>query len=184
MAVSSTTVRIVVMEGDGIGPEITAATLHVLAAADRAFGLALSFTPVAIGLAALRAEGKTLSERAVEAATSADGVILGPVSHNEYPPVAQGGSIRRANCASGSTCSPTSVRRAAAAVFRRAAGLLSILSSCARTPKDFTPTARCSSVRRVHADARPRALGAQGHPHGLDPHRGGGFCLALRRRKR
>jgi 3-isopropylmalate dehydrogenase len=79
------------MEGDGIGPEITAATMNVLAAADRAFGLALSFTPISIGLAALRAEGKTLSERALEAAKSADGVILGPVSHNEYPPVSQGG---------------------------------------------------------------------------------------------
>jgi isocitrate/isopropylmalate dehydrogenase len=88
---SSTPIRIVVMEGDGIGPEITAATMHVLAAADRAFGLALSFTPIAIGLAALRSEGKTLSERTVEAARSADGVILGPVSHNEYPPVSQGG---------------------------------------------------------------------------------------------
>jgi isocitrate dehydrogenase (NAD+) len=88
---SSTPVRIVVMEGDGIGPEITAATMNVLAAADRAFGLALSFTPISIGLAALRSEGKTLSERAVDAAMSADGVILGPVSHNEYPPVSQGG---------------------------------------------------------------------------------------------
>src|SRR5260370_30336925 len=90
-APSSAPVRIVVMEGDGIGPEIPAATMNVLAAADRAFGLALSFTPIAIGLAALRSEGKTLSERAVEAARNADGVILGPVSHNEYPPVSQGG---------------------------------------------------------------------------------------------
>src|SRR5271166_3235508 len=88
---ASTPVRIVVMEGDGIGPEITAATMHVLAAADRLFGLALLFTPISIGLAALRSEGRTLSEQAVEAAKSADGVILGPVSHNEYPPVSQGG---------------------------------------------------------------------------------------------
>ena len=48
----STPVRIVVMEGDGIGPEITAATMAVLGAADRVFKLGLSFTPVAIGLAA------------------------------------------------------------------------------------------------------------------------------------
>jgi isocitrate/isopropylmalate dehydrogenase len=38
-------VSIVVMEGDGIGPEITAATLEVLRAAERIFGLGLSFTP-------------------------------------------------------------------------------------------------------------------------------------------
>ena len=49
---SSSTVQIVVMEGDGIGPEITAATMAVLRAADRVFKLGLAFTPVAIGLAA------------------------------------------------------------------------------------------------------------------------------------
>ena len=91
MASSSAPVSIVVMEGDGIGPEITAAAMSVLHAADRAFGLALAFTPIAIGLAALRREGKTLSERAIEAASRADGVILGPVSHHEYPPISQGG---------------------------------------------------------------------------------------------
>src|SRR5690349_17967066 len=87
----STPVRIVVMEGDGIGPEITAATMAVLGAADRDFKLGLAFTPVAIGLAALRAQGTTLPPAAVDAAKAADGVILGPVSHNEYPPVAEGG---------------------------------------------------------------------------------------------
>ena len=44
-----------------------------------------------IGLAALRAQGTPLTEAAVEAARNADGVVLGPVSHNEYPPLAQGG---------------------------------------------------------------------------------------------
>jgi isocitrate dehydrogenase (NAD+) len=90
-ASSSAPVRLVVMEGDGIGPEITAATLAVLRAVDRAFGLRLSFAPVTIGLAALRAQGTTLPDAALEAAKAADGVILGPVSHNDYPPVAQGG---------------------------------------------------------------------------------------------
>ena len=83
--------RIVVMEGDAIGPEITAATMAVLRAADDIFKLGLSFTPVAIGLAALRAQGTTLPQAAVDAAKAADGVILGPVSHNDYPPLAQGG---------------------------------------------------------------------------------------------
>src|SRR5262245_46790820 len=79
------------MEGDGIGPEITAATLGVLRAADRTFGMELAFTPVPIGLVALRAQGTTLPDAAFEAAKAADAVILGPVSHNDYPPVAQGG---------------------------------------------------------------------------------------------
>jgi isocitrate/isopropylmalate dehydrogenase len=88
---SGSNIGIVVMEGDGIGPEITAATLIVLRAADRHFQLGLSLMPVPIGLQALRAEGTTLPQKAVAAAKAADGVILGPVSHNEYPPPAQGG---------------------------------------------------------------------------------------------
>src|SRR5262245_10352961 len=88
---STAAIRIVVMEGDGIGPEITAATVAVLRAADRLFQLGLSLMPESIGLAALRAHGTTLPDKAVAAAMAADGVILGPVSHNEYPPLAQGG---------------------------------------------------------------------------------------------
>jgi isocitrate/isopropylmalate dehydrogenase len=73
---SSAPVRIVVMEGDGIGPEITAATLEVLRAAERVFDLGLSIAPVTVGFAALRAHGSTLPDAAAEAAKSADGVIL------------------------------------------------------------------------------------------------------------
>ena len=80
---SSAPVRLVVMEGDGIGPEITAATLDVLRAAERVFALELSFMPIAVGFAALRAHGSTLPDAAAEAASAADGVILGPVSHND-----------------------------------------------------------------------------------------------------
>ena len=79
------------MEGDGIGPEISAATLAVLRAADRRFGLQLSFTTAAVGFPALRECGTTFPQAAYEAARDADGVILGPVSHNDYPPVAEGG---------------------------------------------------------------------------------------------
>jgi 3-isopropylmalate dehydrogenase len=79
------------MVGDGIGPEISAATVAVLRAADRRFGLGLAFNSAAVGLAALRQQGTTFPAAALEAAQSADGVVLGPVSHNDYPPVAQGG---------------------------------------------------------------------------------------------
>jgi isocitrate/isopropylmalate dehydrogenase len=83
--------HLLVMEGDGIGPEISAATLAVLRAADRRFGLQLSFTTTAVGFPALRDCGTTFPQAAYEAARDADGVILGPVSHNDYPPVAEGG---------------------------------------------------------------------------------------------
>ena len=80
-----------VMPGDGIGPEITAATLQVLQEVDRLLELGLSFEEATIGLAALKAHGTTFPEASFEAAKKADGVILGPVSHNVYPPTDKGG---------------------------------------------------------------------------------------------
>src|SRR3954464_12573604 len=88
---SLSTIRLAVMQGDGIGPEITAATLNVLRAVDQLLGLGLSFTDVPIGHAALREHGSTLPDASFAVARDADGVILGPVSHNEYPPAQQGG---------------------------------------------------------------------------------------------
>jgi isocitrate/isopropylmalate dehydrogenase len=83
--------HLVVMPGDGIGPEITTATLHVLHQVDRQFSLNLAFQDAVIGEAALKAHGTTMPEPSFAAAKAADGVILGPVSHNTYPPVAEGG---------------------------------------------------------------------------------------------
>ncbi len=85
------TTRLLVLPGDGIGPEIVAAALEVLAAADRRFGLALALDTAAIGIESLKRAGTTLPDEVVEQAMRADGVILGPVSHNDYPPVAEGG---------------------------------------------------------------------------------------------
>jgi len=83
--------KILVLPGDGIGPEITAATLEVLAAADRRYGLGIEVETGSVGFAALEAGGTTCPPAVVERARAADGLILGPVSHNEYPPVEEGG---------------------------------------------------------------------------------------------
>ncbi len=87
----STATRLVVMKGDGIGPEIMAATMQVLQEADRLLHLNLAYEEVAIGWESLHAQGTTLSDAAIDQARRADGVILGPVSHNDYPPASQGG---------------------------------------------------------------------------------------------
>ena len=83
--------RLVVLPGDGIGPEITAATLDVLRAADAVFALGLSFEEHEVGLARLARDGSTCPAAVVEAARAADGVVLGPVSHADYPPRDKGG---------------------------------------------------------------------------------------------
>jgi isocitrate/isopropylmalate dehydrogenase len=84
-------VRILVLEGDGIGPEITAATITVLEDVDQALKLNLSFEYATIGLRALRERGTTFPDGVLEQARAAHGVLLGPVSHNQYPPAEQGG---------------------------------------------------------------------------------------------
>ena len=83
--------EILVLEGDGIGPEITAATLAVVQAAARRFALPLTLTHAQIGFAALERHGTTIPAPVIAAARAAHGVILGPVSHNAYPPVSEGG---------------------------------------------------------------------------------------------
>src|SRR5947209_2465207 len=83
--------RLCVMQGDGIGPEITAATLGVLRAAGKVWRIEFAFDEVPVGLEPLKSEGTTFPEASFAAAQSADGVILGPVSHNDYPPAEKGG---------------------------------------------------------------------------------------------
>ncbi len=87
----SAALRLFVLEGDGIGPEIMAATLRVLEAAAAAFGLRLDLECGDMGLAALERCGTTVPPGTLDKARAADGIILGPVSHNDYPPVEQGG---------------------------------------------------------------------------------------------
>src|SRR5207248_8923912 len=65
--------------------------LDVLRAADGRFGLALAFSWATIGFPALRQAGTTFPAAALDAAKAADGIILGPVSHNDYPAAAEGG---------------------------------------------------------------------------------------------
>jgi isocitrate/isopropylmalate dehydrogenase len=84
-------IRLAVLRGDGIGPEITDATLDVLRAIDGKLGLGLSFEEYPVGLDALGSHGTTFPEPSFQGAKLADGILLGPVSHNSYPPVTEGG---------------------------------------------------------------------------------------------
>jgi 3-isopropylmalate dehydrogenase len=83
--------KILVLPGDGIGPEITAATIKVLKVVDAQVGLGLSFEEHDIGLASLKSQGTTLPDAVMERIPQMDGVILGPVSHYEYPSRQEGG---------------------------------------------------------------------------------------------
>ncbi|MEM8732166.1 MAG: isocitrate/isopropylmalate family dehydrogenase [Pseudomonadota bacterium] len=86
-----TPLRLLSLAGDGIGPEIMAATVSVLDALRPAIGRAVEVEEMAIGFGALKASGSTIPEPVITAAQAVDGVLLGPVSHNAYPPREAGG---------------------------------------------------------------------------------------------
>lgn len=83
--------RILVCPGDGIGPEIIAASIDVLGKADQIFDLGLQYDYEDIGFASLEKYGTTLRPEVLEKAPTYDGLILGTVSHADYPPPDKGG---------------------------------------------------------------------------------------------
>lgn len=83
--------HLLILPGDGIGEEITAATLDVLHAASDRFGLGLTFETADIGFKAYDRTGSTCPQAVLDRAREVDGVILGPISHLDYPPRDEGG---------------------------------------------------------------------------------------------
>jgi 3-isopropylmalate dehydrogenase len=83
--------RIVVLPGDGIGPEISKAALEILGLVNRINSLGLRFETHEIGLGPLKRAGTTFPSPAREACHAADGILLGPISHADYPSRAEGG---------------------------------------------------------------------------------------------
>ena len=70
---------IVLLPGDGIGPEVVAAARSVLDAAATRFDVTFDFSEALIGGAAIDATGCPLPEETVAACTRADAVLLGAV---------------------------------------------------------------------------------------------------------
>ncbi len=83
--------KILILPGDGIGPEIMAATGAALEAINDTHGLKLAFEERVIGLASLETEGSTLPDAVIEAIEAADGTVVGPVHTVAYPPASEGG---------------------------------------------------------------------------------------------
>lgn len=83
---------IAVLPGDHIGPEITAAAVQVLTAADEKFDLGLSFQEHSVGHESLRRNGTTITDAVFDAARSASGgILLGPCDNGGYPHPSEGG---------------------------------------------------------------------------------------------
>jgi len=83
--------EILVIPGDGIGPEIVGATLQVLDAVGRKLDLTFSYDYAECGQSSLAKYGTTLRDEDLARAKASEAVILGPMSISLYPPVAEGG---------------------------------------------------------------------------------------------
>lgn len=71
--------RIVVLAGDGIGPEVTAEAEKVLTAVGQKFGHTFTFDQQLMGGRAIDELGTSLPDATIEAAKTADAVLLGAV---------------------------------------------------------------------------------------------------------
>jgi len=81
--------RLVVLPGDGIGPDVVAAARRVLAKVGERFGHSWSITEELVGGVAIRATGEPLPDATLKVALASDAVLLGAVgdpSFDSLPP--------------------------------------------------------------------------------------------------
>jgi 3-isopropylmalate dehydrogenase len=76
--------RILVVAGDGIGPEVTHEAIRILQSVAEVGGYDFQFSAALIGGAAIRAEGSPLPQKTLDAALASDAVLLGAVGGNEF----------------------------------------------------------------------------------------------------
>jgi 3-isopropylmalate dehydrogenase len=72
-------IELILLPGDGVGPEIIAATVSVLSATAQRFGLDVKTETLLIGGAAIDAHGTPLRDKDLERCSRADAVLLGAV---------------------------------------------------------------------------------------------------------
>jgi len=77
--------NLAVMAGDGVGPEITDATVDVLQAAANRVGLPLGLERCLVGLRSYEKYKTTLAQETLDVLKEYPGWILGPTSAGEYP---------------------------------------------------------------------------------------------------
>src|SRR5690554_219468 len=76
--------KLVILPGDGIGPEVMAAAECVLRAADARYGLGLQLIHDIAGHESLRCYGATVTAALLDKVRAADGLMLGPMSTFDF----------------------------------------------------------------------------------------------------
>lgn len=77
--------KVGLLAGDGIGPEVSAATAEVVSEAARRAGLQLRLIPALVGWKAREKFGNLLPDETLEVLHNADAWIMGPTFAGEYP---------------------------------------------------------------------------------------------------
>ncbi len=75
---------ILLLPGDGIGPEVVGAAREVVDVAAAHFGIDVRYEERKIGGVAIREEGNPVSDETLEAARASDSVLLGAVGHPDF----------------------------------------------------------------------------------------------------
>jgi 3-isopropylmalate dehydrogenase len=83
-SVSPTTYRLVVVPGDGIGPEVIAGGRRVLEAAGRIFGFAFEWREVLIGGVAMDAYGVPMRDEDMAVCADSDAIYFGSIGDPKY----------------------------------------------------------------------------------------------------
>jgi 3-isopropylmalate dehydrogenase len=76
--------RIAILAGDGIGPEVTGEAVHVLRMLAEAGGHDFAFNEALIGGVAITAEGTPLPQKTIDVCLASDAVLLGAVGDNKF----------------------------------------------------------------------------------------------------
>jgi len=76
--------HIVVIEGDGIGPEVTRQAIKVLNAVVQASGHEFNYSYHLMGACAIDKTGNPLPDETIEAALNSDAILFGAIGHPKY----------------------------------------------------------------------------------------------------
>ncbi len=76
--------KIAILNGDGIGPEVTAQSIKVLKAIEERFNHEFTFREALIGAAAIDATGTALPIETIDICLDSDAVLFGAVGHPKY----------------------------------------------------------------------------------------------------
>jgi 3-isopropylmalate dehydrogenase len=76
--------KIALLKGDGIGPEVTAQAVKCLQAVEETFGHEFHFTEALVGAAAIDKHGDPLPEATLELCRNSDAVLFGSIGDPKY----------------------------------------------------------------------------------------------------